>query len=265
MFGAIIGDIVGSRFEYIEHKDKTFNFFHEKCKFTDDTVMTIAVGKAMLECDKSYDDEKLKDIIIKNFLEVGKKYPYCGYGTFFKDWLFEDQKPKNSYGNGSAIRISPVGLFCESEGEVKRLANLFTVVSHTHEQAIKGAEATAIAVFLAKKGYFIEDIKNRIIKDYYPEINSASVNAIREENYYDCSCEKTVIQALTCFFESKNFEDAIRNAVSIGGDSDTICAVTGSVAGAYYGIPLCFKKACYNYLDKDLKNYLKQIQNKFLF
>ncbi len=265
MFGAIIGDIVGSRFEYIEHKNKVFKFFHEKCKFTDDTVMTIAVGMAMLKYDKSYDDETIKGIVVKNFLEVGRKYPYCGYGTFFKDWLFEDQKPKNSYGNGSAMRISPVGLFCETEAEVKRLAKLFTVVSHSHEEAIKGAEATAMSVFLAKKGYFIEDIKKRIIKEYYPEIETTSVDSIREENYYDCSCKKTVIQALTCFFESKNFEDAIRNVVSIGGDSDTICAVSGSVAGAYYGIPLCFKTTAYHYLDNDLKRYLKKIQTKFLF
>ena len=147
MLGAIIGDIVGSRFEYKEHKSKEFSFFDKKCKFTDDSVMTIAVAYALSLVENFNDEQKLKQTVIRCMKEIGQKYPHCGYGTFFQQWIFEESKPRDSFGNGAAMRISPVGLFCKTESEVKKISKIVTEVSHFHKEAIKGAEATAVAVF----------------------------------------------------------------------------------------------------------------------
>lgn len=265
MLGAIIGDIVGSRFEYIEHKSKKFNLFDKKCIFTDDSVMTIAVAYALSMVDDFNDKQKLKQTVISCMKEIGQKYPHCGYGTFFKEWIFEDSKPHDSFGNGAAMRISPVGLFCKTENEVKKVSRIITEVSHIHQEAIKGAEATALAVYLAKQGWYKKDIKDRLAKEYYPELVNMNCDNIRKDYYYDVTCQGTVPQALTCFFESCDYEDAIRNAISLGGDSDTLAAITGGVAEAYYGIPLCIKQVAMDFLDDYLKDCIKTVINKFWF
>lgn len=265
MLGAIIGDIVGSRFEYIEHKSKKFNLFDKKCIFTDDSVMTIAVAYALSMVDDFNDEQKLKQTVISCMKEIGQKYPHCGYGTFFEQWIFEDSKPYNSFGNGAAMRISPVGLFCKTENEVKKVSKIITEVSHAHQEAIKGAEATALAVYLAKQGWYIRDIKERLSKEYYPELACMTCDNIRKDYYYDVTCQGTVPQALTCFFEARDYEDAIRNAISLGGDSDTLAAITGGIAEAYFGIPLCIKQVAMDFLDDYLKDCLKTVINKFWF
>ncbi len=202
MFGAIIGDIVGSRFEYVEHKSKEFSLFDKKCKFTDDSVMTIAVAYALSLVENFNDEQNLKQTVINYMKEIGRKYPRCGYGTIFQQWLFNESKPYDSFGNGAAMRVSPVGLFCKTEQEVKVVSKIVTEVSHAHLEAIKGAEATALAVFLAKQGWYKKDIKERIGKEYYPELVDMSCDKIRKDYYYDITCQGTVPQALTCFFES---------------------------------------------------------------
>ena len=263
MLGAIIGDIVGSRFEYKEHKSKDFSFFDKKCKFTDDSVITIAVACALSTVDDFNDEKKLKETVINRMKEIGQKYPYCGYGTVFKQWIFEESKPYNSFGNGAAMRISPVGLFCETESELKKVSKIVTEVSHTHQEAIKGAEATALAVYLAKQGWYKTDIKERLAKEYYPELAEMNCDDIRKDYFYDVTCQGTVPQALTCFFDSCDFEDSIRNSISLGGDSDTIAAITGGIAEAYYGIPLCIKHIAMTFLDDYLKDCLKTVINRF--
>ncbi len=265
MLGAIIGDIVGSRFEYLEYKSKVFSFFDKKCSFTDDSVMTIAVAYALSLVDDFNDEQKLKQTAIKCMKEIGQKYPHCGYGTFFQQWIFEEIKPYDSFGNGAAMRVSPVGLFCKTENEVKKVSKIITEVSHTHQEAIKGAEATALAVYLAKQGWYKEDIKNRLAKEYYPELINMSCDNIRKDYVYDVTCQGTVPQALTCFFESCDYEDSIRNAVSLGGDGDTLAAITGGIAEAYYGIPLYIKQVAMGFLDDYLKDCLRAVINKYWF
>ena len=190
---------------------------------------------------------------------LGRKYPNRGYGTIFKQWLFDESKPYNSFGNGAAMRVSPVGFICETEGQVKKVSKAVTEISHVHHEAIKGAEATAMAVFLARKAWHKADIKVRITKEYYPELTQMSCDNIRKDYFFDSSCQGTVPQALTCFFDSIDFEDAIRNAISLGGDSDTLAAITGGVAEAYYGIPFWIKETALKFLDKDIIHYLSKI------
>ena len=260
MLGAIIGDIIGSRFEFKEHKNKEFDLFHKYCKFTDDSVMTVAVALALIACKDINDEHELKNLAVEYMVKLGQKYPNRGYGTMFKQWLFdENRKPYDSFGNGAAMRISPVGFFCETEQQVKNVAKVVTEISHAHPEAIKGAQATAISVFLARKGWYKQDIKKRISNEYYPELARMTCDKIREDYYFDASCQGTVPQALTCFFDATDFEDTIRNAISLGGDSDTLAAIAGGVSEAYYGIPSCIKETALKFLDKDIIDYLTEI------
>lgn len=253
MLGAIIGDCVGSRFEWDNIKTKDFEFFHSDCNFTDDTVMTLAVAKALLTAKTDFSD--LGTLSVKYMRELGTKYPDRGYGGSFVSWLeAEEPLPYNSWGNGSAMRVSACGWIGQDIEKVKRLSRLVTEVTHNHPEGIKGAEATAVAVFLARKGASLNQIKNVIKADYYDV--DFTLNEIRFDYSFDVSCQGSVPQALVAFFESTDFEDAIRNAVSIGGDSDTIAAITGSVAEAYYGIPEEIKTAGLKYLTEDLKKIL---------
>lgn len=259
MLGAIIGDCVGSRFEWNNVKTKDFEFFHSECDFTDDTVMTLAVAKALLNAEVDFGN--LGALSVKYMRELGSKYPDRGYGESFVSWLeAEDPLPYNSWGNGSAMRVSACGWIGKNIEEVKRLSRLVTEVTHNHPKGIKGAEATAVAVFLARTGTSPDQIKNIIKTDYY-DIDF-TLDEIRFDYSFDVSCQGSVPQALVAFFESTDFEDAIRNAVSIGGDSDTIAAITGSVAEAYYGIPEEIKTAGLNYLTKDLKEILNEFYKR---
>lgn len=266
MLGAIIGDIVGSRFEFIENRNKKFSFFHKHCKFTDDSVMTVAIALALMRCKDIDNLQELKEVATEQMVSLGRKYPNCGYGTIFKQWLFDESKPYNSFGNGAAMRVSPVGFICETEEQVKKISRAVTEISHAHHEAIKGAEATAVAVFLARKAWYKEDIKERITQEYYPELAKMTCDNIREDYFFDSSCQGTVPQALTCFFDSVDFEDAIRNAISLGGDSDTLAAITGGVAEAYYGIPSWIKETALKFLDEDIIKYLSEILlGRFMF
>lgn len=244
MYGAIIGDIVGSRFGWKNIKTKEFEFFTDKCVYTDDSVLTIAVFDALQICSGHY--ENLSDIVTERFRYYGRRYRKCGYGTNFYKWIWSDEPaPYGSWGNGAAMRVSPCAWFGKSLVEVKDLAYKVTCVSHNHPEGLKGAEATAVAVFLARTGKTMAEIKEAM-NDYYRI--DFTLEEIRANYRFDGSCQGTVPYALEAFYESISFEDAIRNAISIGGDSDTLGAITGSIAEAFYGIPEEMIKAANRYL-----------------
>ena len=260
MLGAIIGDIVGSRFEWDNNRSKEFDLFSYHCFPTDDSIMSLAVAVAILE---SYTDfSNLSEKTVEYMQLIGRKYPHCGYGHFFKQWIFsDDPQPYDSYGNGAAMRISAVGYAANSIEEVKKLSHSITQVSHNHPEGLKGAEATAIAVFMAKNGSSISEIKDYMTKHYYSE--NSTLDEIRLTYKFNESCQGTVPQALQAFYESTSFEDAIRNAISIGGDSDTVAAICGGIAGAHYGIPSEIRELALTFLDRRLIKILTLFENKY--
>ena len=262
MFGAVIGDIVGSRFEFFNNKKgKEFELFNEDSTYTDDTVMSLAICKALMECNGNYSE--LSNKTIKNMKYFGEIYPFAGYGGMFDQWLVTpDAKPYNSFGNGAAMRISGVAYEATTIDQVKRLSKLVTEVTHNHPEGIKGAEAIAVAIFLARIGKDKMQIKEYIEKNYY-SLNF-TIDEIRDDYSFDETCQGSVPQALECFFESENFEDAIRIAISLGGDSDTIGAMVGSIAEAYYGIPNYIKESAIYYLDNFLYKVIKEFENYYL-
>lgn len=260
MLGAIIGDIVGSRFEWNNHRNKEFDLFTTECFPTDDSIMTLSVAKAILESKEDFSDLSEKT---ENFMQkIGRNYPDCGYGGNFFNWIFSDNpKPYNSYGNGAAMRVSAVGFVANSLEEAKSLSRKVTEITHNHPEGIKGAEATAVAIYLVKIGKDISEIRDFITKNYYTL--DFTLDEIRDTYEFNETSQNTVPQALQAFFESSNFEDAIRNAISIGGDSDTLAAICGGIAEAYYGIPDNIRKQAINFLDEDLLKILIEFENKY--
>lgn len=259
IIGAICGDIVGSLYEWNNIKHKDFDFFDADSFFTDDTVMSIAVGTALAKCNGDYTD--LSRRAVEAMQSLGLKYPDAGYGGHFAMWLHEaSPQPYNSWGNGAAMRISPIAYFAKSAAEVKDLSRKVTAVSHNHPEGIKGAEATAMAAFLALQGKNKAEIKAYITQNYYPL--DFTLDEIRPTYKFDVSCQGSVPPALEAFFESSDFEDAIRNAVSIGGDSDTIGAICGAVAGAYYGVSEKIRDFTFSKLDHNLREHLAEIAKK---
>ena len=263
MLGAIIGDIVGSRFEFHNHRSKDFELFAEGCFATDDSIMTLAVAKALMEAEKIIGQDGMSDDFdethsqllgnqaVEYMQKIGRKYPHCGYGGRFGRWMFSDNpKPYDSFGNGAAMRISPVGFIARTENEVIRLSEIITAVTHDHEEGIKGAEATALVIFWARQGLLKSQIRDKITRDYSLDFK---IDDIRRTYTFNETCQKTVPQAIECFLESQSFEDAIRTAISLGGDSDTIAAITGSMAEAYYGVPEAIKDKALAYLDEELR------------
>ena len=260
MLGAIIGDIVGSRFEWNNHKDKDFEFLTYKCFPTDDSVMSLAIAQAILVSKPDHSD--LSKNAVECMQSVGRNYPNCGYGGGFYKWMFSDNpQPYNSFGNGAAMRVSAAGFAAESLVEAKELSKLVTEVTHNHPEGIKGAEATAVAIFMAKSGSNMLEIRDYIDKNYYPM--DFTLDEIRDSYQFNETCQDTVPQALQAFFESTDFEDAIRNAISIGGDSDTLAAICGGVAEAYYGIPTDIRKHALTFLDQKLMQLLILFENKY--
>jgi ADP-ribosyl-[dinitrogen reductase] hydrolase len=267
MLGAIIGDIVGSRFEFRNHRSKEFDLFTKECFTTDDSVMTLAVAKAIMETENimnlstngdlvGADDSEyhrvLGEMTVKYMQKIGRRYPDCGYGGMFARWLFRDHpRPYNSYGNGAAMRIGPAGYVASTEMEAINLSRTITEVTHNHVEGIKGAEATTVAIFMAREGCLLSEIKDKLTEHYYPI--DFTIDEIRPSYQFNETCQGTVPQALACFFESTSFEDAIRTAIFLGGDSDTIAAITGAIAQAYYGIPENIRNVALTYLNPDLR------------
>ena len=239
MLGAIIGDMAGSVYEFDNHRSKDFPLLNAGCFPTDDSIMTIAIAKAILENDGKA--EGLEDKTVEWMQKIGRQFPDCGYGGRFQDWMFENNpQPYNSFGNGSAMRVSACGWAGKTLEDVRTLSRAVTIVTHNHPEGIKGAEATACAIFLARTGSSKDGIRSFIEENYYKL--DFTLDEIRSTYEFNETCQETVPQAIEAFLESTSFEDAIRNAISIGGDSDTLAAITGSVAEAFYGIPADIRK-----------------------
>lgn len=275
MLGAIIGDIVGSVYEFDNIKTKEFELFKPSCRFTDDTVMTCAVADAIMNGGSESD-------FIRSMKKYGRMYPHAGYGGRFRIWLRSmDTESYNSFGNGSAMRVSPCAWvmdcgFCARTGmwPNRDLARLSASVTHNHPEGIKGALAVCDAIFMARfyfGGWNIEysnpidsdpdECKRRIkehIENEYGYDLSMSLDSIRKDYKFDETCQGSVPKAIIAFLESTDFEDAIRNAISIGGDSDTIAAITVGIAEAAYGIPEDIKEKAWSYLDEPLKDVLRR-------
>lgn len=260
MIGAIIGDIAGSRYERVNHKSKVFELFDKKCRLTDDSVMSLAVAKAILDCEEDVDS--LGKTAISAMQELGRIYKNAGYGGTFIKWLWaEDPQPYNSFGNGSAMRVGPCGFAAKNLDEARLLSAKVTEISHNHPEGMKGAEAIAVAVYLARNGNSKEEIRNYITSNYY-EIGF-SLDQIRKSYKFDVSCQGSVPVALEAFFEAVDFEDAIRNAISVGGDSDTIAAMAGAVAEAYFGVPEGIIDSAINYLDARQMEILYYFEKRY--
>ena len=253
MIGAIIGDIVGSRFEWDNYRAKDFDFMPEECFFTDDSVMTIAVGEAIRA---SWGDvSALPKETVKAMQEIGRPYPHCGYGGSFYSWVYTDHpEPYNSFGNGAAMRVSACWEAASTLAEAKTFSRLVTGVSHNHPEGLKGAEATVAAAFMARQGAPLSEIRRMVEEKYYTL--DFTIDEIRGTYEFNETCQDTVPQAIEAFLESKDFEDAIRIAISVGGDSDTLAAITGTMAEAYYGVPKNLRERAMEFLDKRLTERL---------
>jgi ADP-ribosylglycohydrolase len=254
MLGAIAGDMIGSVYEQRPIKTKAFELFDRRCRFTDDTVLTLAVAHAILT-GQSYQHA---------LLELGRRYPHAGYGGSFIRWLAsDDPQPYGSWGNGAAMRVSPVGFAFDTEEEVMTEARKSAQISHNHPEGIKGAQATALAVYFARTGHGREEIRSLISRRFGYDLDR-TVDEIRKVYAFDISCQGTVPEAIIAFLDSDAYEDAVRNAVSLGGDSDTLACITGGIAEAYYkGVPPFIEAKVRDLLTSDLAQILDQFRKKF--
>ena len=250
MIGAVLGDIVGSRFEFHNHLSKDFQFIARGCGFTDDSVMTCAVAQALMDSKEDFSD--LSEKAIAAMQRIGRQFPNCGYGARFYRWMFsDDPQPYNSCGNGSAMRISPVGFAAADVEEAKRLSAAVTCISHDHPEGMKGAEATAVAIVLARQGKSKAEIRTAM-EAYYDLSMTVDEYRSQWQGHGREICQVAVPQALTCFLEGDSYEDVIRNCISIGGDSDTIAAIAGGIAEAFYGVPEEYADMARTMLDEQL-------------
>ena len=249
MYGAILGDIVGSPYEFDcnNYKAKDFPLFSRRSDFTDDTVMTLAVAKALLST-RGQDDAAIKAALVREMQQLGRAYPDRGYGTHFGGWLYEDDpQPYQSYGNGSAMRVSSAAWLAKDMAESLHLAQLTAEVTHDHPEGIKGAQAVAAAIFLARTGHDKAEIKAYVEREFGYDL-SRSCDEIRPTYHHVESCD---------------FEDALRTAVSLGGDSDTLAAITGSIAEAFYGMPEDLWQECRKRLPPELSEILRELEASY--
>ena len=275
IMGAIIGDIAGSRFEFKPNRNKNFELlvkgenhlkknqpykeFLENCRFTDDTVMTVAIANALLEADGDYTN--LSKLAIKNMKMFGNKYPFAGYGSRFKRWLqLPVCEPYNSFGNGSAMRISAVPYFAKNLEEVKILSRLVTEVTHNHPEGIKGAEAVACCIWLALNGESKEGIKTFVEENYY-NLDFDYDDLVKNYTHNE-SCQNSVPQSIFAFLISNNYEDTLKTAISMGGDADTMACIAGGIAAAYYGLPKNLEEQGLEFLTEDLKEVVLKFKIK---
>lgn len=259
MLGALVGDIIGSVYEFQNTKRTDFELFCNASTFTDDSVMTLAVAKWLLE-DETHSPQQL----VKCMQELGRRYPYAGYGGRFRTWLCEDNpQPYNSWGNGSGMRVSPVGLYAKTLDEALTLAEVAASVSHNHPEGVKGAQAIATCVFRCKNGASKQEIKDYVTRMFGYNLERR-IEDIRPNYFFDVSCQGSVPEAIIAFLEGNTFEEVIRLAVSLGGDSDTIACMAGALAACCYEIPADIANKCNCLLTEDLKaikdNFLESIE-----
>ena len=262
MYGAILGDIIGSPFEFDRgSKTKLFPLFSNQPTYTDDTVMTIAVGDAFLDAQPNAADDWIMQRLIRGMQHWGRKYPHAGYGGNFRWWLLsDDPKPYSSFGNGSAMRVSAVAWLYHDIESVRKAAMMSAVVTHNHPEGIKGAEATATAIFLARTGKSKAEIKEYIENNFSYNLNR-TCDEIRPDYRHVESCQETVPEAITAFLEGESFEDVIRTAVSLGGDCDTLTAIACSIAEGFYGVPEELKRECRKRIPKDMIEVLIRFED----
>ena len=261
MLGAIVGDIVGSIYEFDNIRTKEFPLFGRGCEFTDDSIMSLAVADALTRVGDTRDEEILKAAFIRSMKRLGKQYPHPmgGYGGRFGMWLFlEESVPYNSWGNGSAMRVSACGFAAKSLDDALNLARMSSEVTHNHPEAVAGAQVTAACIYLARNGKTREEIADYVARTYGE--CGLSIAELRETYRFTERCRDTVPQAIQAFLEASDFEDAIRNAISIGGDSDTLAAITGGIAEAFFGIPNDIRQKARSYLTPDLLEILDNFE-----
>ena len=258
MFGAIIGDIIGSKFEFdIGPESKEFALFSKSDCFTDDTVMTCAVADALLQAGNN-DEDKFKKTLISSMKKWGKRYPDAGYGGMFYRWVFgKDAKPYGSYGNGSAMRVSPVGWYYDTLEKTRKVARWTAEVTHNHPEGVKGAEAVATAIFMARNRESKEEIKEYIEKEFGYKFERSLADIVQNDRDF-VDCMHSVPEAITCYLEGTGYEDVIRNVMYIGGDTDTLGAIAGAIAEAAYGIPMDILTTGRTYLEEDINNLMKE-------
>lgn len=258
LYGAIFGDMAGSTYEWHPVKNKKFETFPIKSHFTDDTVMTLAVASWLSSTNRT------SNALVKSMQYFGSLYPHVGYGRNFYNWLRdENPQPYYSWGNGSAMRVSPCGWVAKTFYEAETLAEESAKVTHSHPEGIKGAQAVASAIYMAKIGSSKELIKDYIETAYNYNL-SITIEEIKSLGYkFDVSCQGSVPEAIIAFLESNSFEEAVRLAIYLGGDADTQAAIAGSIAEAFYGIPTSFVETLEKRLDKTLLDVLNQFNNKY--
>lgn len=252
LMGAIAGDMIGSRFEWHAIKSEDFQLFDADSHFTDDTVITLAVAEAVL--GGGYYARWMQDL--------GRRYPSAGYGGKFREWLvLEEPAPYGSLGNGSAMRASPIGWAFDTPEDVLAEAERSAAVSHNHPEGIKGAQAAALAVFLARQRASKEHIRAEITARFGYDLRR-SVAQIRPTYHFDVTCPGSVPEALICFLEANSYEDAVRKAVSLGGDADTQACIAGSIAEAFWGVPEKIEQEAFRRLPDDLKEIVERFNER---
>lgn len=258
IIGAICGDIIGSTREFNPIKTKDFELIQKYSTFTDDTVLTLAVASWLTNDEKHVNEKLVKEIQI-----LTNKYPQAGYGGRFRKWIkSSNPKPYRSWGNGSAMRVSPVAWICNSLEDTQILAKKSAEVTHNHPEGIKGAVATASAIYLARNNKNKEYIKEYVEATFNYNL-SRQLSDMRDDYKFEVSCQKSVPESIICFLESDSYTDTIRNAISLGGDADTMAAISGSIASAYYEVPKKLTNECISRLDKELVDIYEEYNNKF--
>lgn len=258
IIGAICGDIIGSVYERHSIKTKEFKLFSEISHFTDDTVLTLAIANWLLE------DKNSMEVLSKNLREFASTYPHAGYGRSFMHWIYQDSSESyGSWSNGSAMRVSPCAWVAKSLEESQNLAKTSAIVTHSHPEGIKGAQATSDAIYLARTGSTKDEIKNHIETAYGYDL-SRTLDEIRPDYDFELECAKSVPESIICFLEAEDFEDAVRNAISLGGDADTQAAIAGSISSAYWDVPQDIYENALNRLDDNLFTVFKNFNRKFI-
>ena len=263
VYGAILGDIIGEPYESGENpKTKDFPLFCAEPEFTDDSVMTIAVCGGILAAGIDADELTMKAALAASMLRWGREYPGAGYGERFYLWLYSsDPKPYGSFGNGSAMRVSSIGWLFKTLSRTRRVAAWSAEITHNHPEGVKGAESVAAAIWLSRNGYSKTEIKTYVEKEFGYDL-SRTCDEIRPSYVYEASCQRTVPEAMTAFLEGRDFEDVVRTAVSLGGDCDTLTAVAGSMAEAFYGIPEDIKAKCTELTTDDMHAVMYEFDKK---
>ncbi len=257
MYGAILGDIAGSRFEFDRGGwSKDFELVTDECSWTDDTVMTVAVAEALLGAGPDAAVSEIESACTEAMQRWGRKYPYAGYGNRFIHWLgAEKPRPYGSYGNGSAMRVSAAGWLYATLERTREVARATANVSHNHPEGIKGAECTAAVIWLGRHGVTKDEIRDYVTKEFGYDI-SETLDEMRARHRHDESCMDSLPKALRSFLDGESYEDAVRNAVSLGGDTDTIAAIAGAMAEGFYGMPETLQDECMRFLGADMRDVI---------